>query len=80
MIIKYVTNKKNSIILNSFVFIGNFYRTVEFMNSEEENSRQGKMTTPTLEVKLVVELNSDVLKTLHSLQAELKSFKEYILN
>ena len=28
----------------------------------------------------MVELNSDVLKTLHSLQAELKSFKEDILN
>ena len=38
------------------------------------------MTTPTLEVKLVVELNSDVLKTLHSLQVELKSFIEDNLN
>ena len=34
------------------------------------------MTTPTLEVNLVVELNSDVLKNLHSLQDELKSFRE----
>ena len=38
------------------------------------------MATPTLEVKLVVELNSNVLKTLHSLQAELKSFIEDNLN
>ena len=38
------------------------------------------MTTPTLEVNLVVELNSDVLKTLHDLQAEMKSFKEDSLN
>ena len=37
------------------------------MNTEEENSQQGKMTTPTLEAELVVELNYDVFKTLHSL-------------
>ena len=50
------------------------------MNTEEEKSWQEEMTTPTVEVNLVVELNSDVLKTLHSLQAELKTFKEYSLN
>ena len=50
------------------------------MNTEEENSRQEEMTTPTPEVNLVVKLNSDVLKTLHSLQAELKSFAEDSLN
>ena len=50
------------------------------MDTEEENSHQGNITTPTLEVELVVEINSDVLKTLHSLQAELKSFREYNLN
>ena len=55
---------------------GNFYSTDQFMNTEEENSCQGKMTSPTLEAKLVVELNYDVLKTLHSIQAELKSFQE----
>ena len=38
------------------------------------------MTTPTLEVNLVVELKHDVLKNLHSLQAELKSFREDSLN
>ena len=38
------------------------------------------MTTPILEVNLVVELNYDVLKNLHSLQAELKSFREDSLN
>ena len=50
------------------------------MNTEEENSRQGNMTTPTPEVKMVVELNSDVSKTLHSLQVELKIFREDILS
>ena len=29
------------------------------MNTEEENNRQEEMTTPTLELDLVVELNSD---------------------
>ena len=52
-----------------------FYSIVHFMNIEEENSRQEEMTTPTLKVNLVVELNYDVLKTLHILQAELKSFR-----
>ena len=42
------------------------------MNTEEENSRQEQMTTPTLEVNLVVELNSDVMKNLHILQANWK--------
>ena len=50
------------------------------MNIEEEISQQGKMTTPTPQVELVVELNSDVLKTLHSLQSELKCFREDSLN
>ena len=42
--------------------------------------KKEEMTTPTLEVNLVVDLNSDVLRTLHGLQAELKSFREEILN
>ena len=50
------------------------------MNTERENSQKEEMTTPTLEVNLVVELNFDVLKTLHSLQVELKRFKEDNLN
>ena len=50
------------------------------MNTKEENTRPEEMTTPTPEVNFVVELNSDVLKTLHSLQAELKSFREDSLN
>ena len=57
-----------------------FYSTIQFMNTDSENSQQEEMTTPTLEVNLVVELNSDVLKTFHSLQAELKSFREDSLN
>ena len=50
------------------------------MNTEKENSRREEMTTPTLEVNLVVELKSDVLKTFHSIQVELKHFREYSLN
>ena len=50
------------------------------MNNEEENNRQEEMTTPTPEVNLVVELNSDVLKTLHNLQAKLKIFREDNVN
>ena len=50
------------------------------MNIEEENSQQGKVNTPTSKAELVIELNFDVLKTLHSLQAELKSFREDSLN
>ena len=50
------------------------------MNNEEDNSQQGKMNTPTPEVDLVVELNSDILKTIDSLQGELQSFREYSLN
>ena len=37
------------------------------MNTKEENSCQEEMNTPTPEVNLVVELNSEVLKNLHSL-------------
>ena len=50
------------------------------MNTEEENNRHKEMTTPTPKVNLVVKLNSDVLKTSHSLQDELKSFREDSLN
>ena len=62
------------------MFQEKFYSAVQFMNIEEENSQQEEMTTPTPEVNLVVKLNSDVLKTLHSLQNELKSFREDSLN
>ena len=50
------------------------------MNTREENSWQEEITTPTPEVNLVVELKYDVLKTLHSLQDKLKSFREDGLN
>ena len=46
------------------------------MNTKEDNSRQGKLNTPTQEAELVVELNSDILKTIQSLQAYLQSFKD----
>ena len=55
------------LLLKFFVFQEIFYSIVQFMNTEEENNRQEEMTTPTPEVYLVVELNSDVLRTLHSL-------------
>ena len=50
------------------------------MNTQEENNLQEEMTTATLEVNLVVKLNSDVLKNLYSIQAELKIFREGSLN
>ena len=50
------------------------------MNTTEENSQQGKMTIPTLEEELLVEVNYDVLKTLHTLQTELKISREDSLN
>ena len=50
------------------------------MNTGEENNRQGRMNTPTPKGELVVELNSDILKTIHSIQAELRSLREDSLN
>ena len=68
------------LLLKFFVFQENFYSAVQFMNTKEGNSPQEEMTTPTLKVNLVVELNSDVLKTLYSLQVELRCFKDDSLN
>ena len=42
------------------------------MNTEVDNSRQGRMNTPTPKVELMVDLNSYILKTIHSLQVELQ--------
>ena len=50
------------------------------MNTEEDNSQQGRMNTPTPEGELVVELNFDILKTIHSLHVELRSIKEDSMN
>ena len=50
------------------------------MNTKGNNSWQGRMNTPTPKGELVVELNSDILKTIHSLQVELQSLKEDSLN
>ena len=50
------------------------------MNTEEDNSRQGKSNTPTQEAELVVELNSEIMKTIQSLQADLHSFRDDNLN
>ena len=38
------------------------------------------MTTPTREEELVVELNSDILKTIQSMQEDLHSFKDDNMN
>ena len=45
------------------------------MNTKEEKNRQGNMNTPTREEELVVELNSNILKTIQSVQEHLQSFK-----
>ena len=37
-------------------------RTIQIMNTEEDNSRQGNINTPTHEEELVVEINSKILK------------------
>ena len=50
------------------------------MNTEEDKNRQGRMNTPTPEAELVVELNSNIFKTIHNLQAELRSLREDSLN
>ena len=73
-------SQKFLLLLKKFVLQEKIYNTVQFMNTEEENSWQEEMTTRTPKVNLVVELNSDVLKNLYSIQVELKSFKEDSLN
>ena len=50
------------------------------MNIEEDNDWKGKLNTPTQEVELVVELNSDILKTIQSIQADLQSFRDDNMN
>ena len=46
------------------------------MNMEEDNKWQGKLNSPTRVEELEVELNSDILKTIQSMQADLQSFKD----
>ena len=55
-------------------------RTIQIMNTEEDNSRQGKLNTPTWEEELVVELNSDILKIIQIIQVDLQSFKDDNMN
>ena len=50
------------------------------MNIEEDNSRQGKLNTPTQKAKLVVELNYGILKSIQILQVDLQSFRYDNLN
>ena len=50
------------------------------MNTEEDNNQQGKLNTPTQEAELVVELNSDIMKTIQTLQTNLQSFGDDNLN
>ena len=49
------------------------------MNTEDDNSRQGNMNSST-QKELVVELNSETLKTIQSLQVDLQSFKDDNMN
>ena len=55
-------------------------RTVQIMNTEEDNNWKGKMNTPTWEEELVVELNSDILKIIEGMQEDLHSFKDDNIN
>ena len=50
------------------------------MNTEEDNSWKGELTTPTWEEELVVELNPNIVKTIQSLQEDLESFKDDNMN
>ena len=50
------------------------------MDTKEDNIQQGRMNTPTPEAELVLEMNSNILNTIHSLQAELRSLREDNLN
>ena len=50
------------------------------MDTEEDNIQQGRMNTPTPEAELVMEMNSNILKTIHSLQVELGSLREDNMN
>ena len=50
------------------------------MNTKEDNDRKVRMNTPTPKGELVLELNSDILKTIHSIQEELWSLKEDSMN
>ena len=50
------------------------------MNTEGDNTWQVNMNTPTWEGELMVELNSDILKTIQRLQADLQSFKDDNMN
>ena len=57
-----------------------FKRTVHIMNIKEDNSWKGKLNIPTKEAEVVVELNSDIMKTIQSLQVDLQSFRDDNLN
>ena len=57
-----------------------FKRIVQIMNTEEDNKWKGKLNTPTQVEELVVELNSDIMKTKQSLQVDLQSLRFDNLN
>ena len=50
------------------------------MNIEEDNNQKGNLNTPTQEEEIVVELNSDILKSIQSLQEEIQIFKDDNMN
>ena len=57
-----------------------FKTTVQNMNTEEDNGRQGKLNTPTQEAEILVELNYDIMKTIQIMQVELHSFIDDNMN
>ena len=50
------------------------------MDTEENNSQEGNLNSPTWEQELIVELNSNLMKTIQSLQGYLQSFRDDIMN
>ena len=50
------------------------------MDIEEEKNRQGNINSPTREKELMVDLNSDLMKTIQSLQVDIHSLKDDNMN
>ena len=50
------------------------------MNTEEDNSQQGNLNSQTQEEELLVELNSNLIKTIQSLQEYLQGFNDDSMN
>ena len=55
-------------------------RIVQIMDTKEDNSRQGNLNSSNREAQCVVELNSDLMKTMEIRKADLQSFKDDNMN